>query len=178
MIKKNRLLISFAAVVFILVSSIAVPAGAGDPVHDRLDHAMRLAHSGQFREAIDEVHSVMREAGADDIGPHLSLGLIYFRMKQYDNALAEFNTVITLNPEDPMSHYFLALIYESRALDRQEKAVSIELKKKAIDAWEKFILFQSRRHGPPPPRHIDVKAKHSIDTAKKHLKILKEEIKE
>ncbi|SEM87201.1 Cytochrome c-type biogenesis protein CcmH/NrfG [bacterium A37T11] len=55
-----------------------------------------------------------------------SLGLFSMQSRQFDKAIARFKTVLSVNPDEPESWFYLATSYEN-----------IGLKKEAIEAFEK-----------------------------------------
>jgi tetratricopeptide (TPR) repeat protein len=82
---------------------------------------------------------------------HYNLGVFYTQKQEYDSALAEFQKVLELNPNDPATHYNLGVIYAEflnnkpkammhfkRYLASSPKDKDAERAKKYLLTWEKW----------------------------------------
>jgi tetratricopeptide (TPR) repeat protein len=58
----------------------------------------------------------------DDANAYLNRGVTYFKLKQYDKALSDFNKAIALNPYDPPAYYNRGTIYGK--FQQYDKALS------------------------------------------------------
>jgi tetratricopeptide (TPR) repeat protein len=173
----RKMVVSFLCGLFLLgISPLhghAQEAGSPDPA---LREAMQLANDGKYTEAIDEIKLIIqRQPGTEDIHAHLSLGLVYFKSKQYGHALDEFQKTISIRKETPMAYYFTGLIYEMNALGEIDRTARNSLKMRALESWQNYLEYRSKIK---PKAHKDGKiiVKDGIGLAKRHIKRLKEDL--
>jgi tetratricopeptide (TPR) repeat protein len=62
-----------------------------------------------------------------------NLGVVYFKQKQYDKALDQFQTAIRLKPDFADAYYNLAIVYTQK-----------EMPKEAIEADERYQKLQEK----------------------------------
>lgn len=163
-----RLLVAGVSAIFIAVQAQAMSVG----------EAMDLARNGKPDDAIREIRAIIAQnPAADNIEARLSIGLIYFKTGQYDNALAEFSAVASLRHDNPMAYYFMGMIYEQKALGLPNGDARA-MKQKALDAWQNYLSTSENTppNAPERHRHIGVSKADSIKSAKKHIEVLREEL--
>lgn len=156
---------------------LTVPAQGADKQPSPVRDAMRLAHEGKNAEAIALLKQIIQQApetGAKSA--HLHLGFMYFKAKQYDDALAEFNTTIATDRDMPIAYYFMGLIYEAKA--KIDKANEAFLESKALDAWKNVIDSSERVKEKPRKSHRGITVKEAVEQAKQHVAKLKEELRD
>jgi len=102
---------------------------------DDLDKAARL-----LKQAV-QLNAGIRIAHAD-------LGAIYAEQKRYQEALAEFQVAVKLDPDQPDTHFRMGRLYQTMgkpSAANQEFAKVRELHKKTEDD-----LFEKMSGSPPP----------------------------
>lgn len=158
---------------FFSVPALNIFADTDNPL---LKDAMEMSRNGKHEEAIAAINKIILE-DSSNIQAHISLGLVYYKMKQYDNSLNEFSKTIDIKKESPMAYYFTGLIYEEKAM-AVSGAEAKNLKRKALDAWQNYLAISenSTQETSESHRHIGITKKESIQSAKKHIKVLKEEL--
>ena len=104
-------------IISLLVGSIPLALFAKEPqiTTPSLEHAMQLSRHKKFDDAIKEINEVMKSTGTDIRQAHSSLGLVYYKSKQYDRSLDEFSKVIQIKKESQMAYFFTGLLYEKKA---------------------------------------------------------------
>jgi len=145
-----------------------------------MKHAITLAKEGKYDEAIATMKKVMKsDPSASTLEAHLSLGLIYYKAKQYDNSLNEFTKASEEKNDSSMAYYFLGLVNEKMALGYNEPEVTV-LKKKALGSWKRYLEISAQQSENPSVshKHIGISKKESIKRAKKHIMVLEEELKD
>ena len=174
---KNKLLKIF--IVCFIVGTVFIPsvkAQDEDNESPALKAAMELSFKGKKEQAIQDIKNIIQQDG-QNIQAHTCLGLIYFKNRQYDNALEEFTTVVTIKKESPMAYYFMGLIYEEKAEHISNGAARI-LKTKALEAWQNYLDSTEKTPLKSVKEHqnIGITRKESTERAKKHIAVLKGEI--
>ena len=143
-----------------------------------LAEAVNLAREGKQNEAVEAIKKII--AGMpeqESLEAHLSLGLVYFKGNQHENALSEFSKSVEINKDTPMAYYFMGLIYESKALESGLSAgASGDLKRKALAQWESYLEASEKSEISRSHRHLGISREESIQRAQKHIHILKEEL--
>lgn len=78
---------------------------------DRLHYALALLKAGRTGEGIAELETVQRQ---DPTLPHtwFNLGIAYKRDAQYERALAQFERMVALVADEPVSRYNLGTLYK------------------------------------------------------------------
>lgn len=170
--------IAVALIAALCVSSGAFLFAEGES-NLSLREAVALSKDGRFEESIAAVKEIIgRTSGDENRQAHQGLGLVYFKARQYDNALAEFTTTVSMRKESPMAYYFMALIHEKQAVAEKDAAARKELKGKALASWHNYLAFAGKGGGDPakPRPHIKIKIEKGIKTAKKHIATLEREL--
>ncbi len=132
------------AVLFILSSCAVVsPVPRKESLaYGRYLKGLLSDRSGQNSEASDffrQVRSLDKEA----VAPYWQLGFNYIRQKNYPKAVAEFEEVLRLAPDDTQARYVLALLYTQ--LDYYKKAAGQYVYLLDNDAGDKVKELQLRR---------------------------------
>jgi Tfp pilus assembly protein PilF len=141
-----------------------------------LQQAMRHAKDGNYGLAVEELQQIIRQQ-PDDPRPHTSLGLVYFKTRELDNALAEFSKVTAIRANSPMAFYFMAQIYEGKAVSETDAAATRQLKQKALDAWQSYLATSGTTPRPERHRNIGISMDEAVARAKKHIVILQEDLR-
>jgi len=84
-------------------------------VEARFEYAWFLSCVGRFPEALVEAKRAV-DRDPFSVSANVALGDIYFLAHQDDQAIAQLQHTIGLDPNDPRAHEFLSGIYERRAL--------------------------------------------------------------
>jgi tetratricopeptide (TPR) repeat protein len=94
------------------------------------------------------------------------LGRIYFLQKNYSNAVKEFETTLTIDPEDLQAHYNLMLCYNGLGDDGQAEAHKIRYLRYKADESAQAITGPYRQNHPednnerqPIHEHVSVELK-------------------
>ena len=137
--------------------------------------AMQMDKQGNHDEAIELVKQIIsKNPETENSQAHMSLGMIYFRDGQYDNAIEEFGKAIAIKKKSPMAYYFLGLLYEKKALGTPDTAETQLMKRKALVSWQNYtICVDSSNIRPDGHENIDVTVSEAIRRAGKHIEILK-----
>jgi tetratricopeptide (TPR) repeat protein len=173
---RKIMLIAVALALAGALSPLAADGGsAGQP--PTLRDAMALDRQGKSAEAIALIREIMaRQPDGENFDGHMSLGVVYFRMKKYDDALSEFDRTIAIRKENPMAYYFEGLIYEKKALGESAGAARA-LQEKALVSWKNYLQYAgTARRRPEVHRHIGRSVEDAIRRAKQHISILKEKL--
>ncbi|MBN1823895.1 MAG: tetratricopeptide repeat protein [Endomicrobiales bacterium] len=147
-------------------------------VPPELRDAMELDRQGKHTEAVEKINGVMASRPeSENEKARLSLGLIHYRAKEYDSALGEFSKTLSINRDNPMAHYFKAMIYEKKALGQADAAASSEMKRMALESWESYLAV-SGRAGVESEAHVNIGAKKedAVERARRHIETLKREL--
>ncbi|MFH1369440.1 MAG: tetratricopeptide repeat protein [Elusimicrobiota bacterium] len=140
--------------------------------------AMDLAGAGKYDEAAEGLNRLIsQKPEAENLEARLSLGLVYYKMKRYDNALEEFGKSISISPDNPMAYYFMGMIYEQKAVG-SANGTTRALKQKALDAWQKYLDSSAKpaNSSLSAYKHAGISKKGCVKRAKKHIKVLKGEL--
>lgn len=129
---------------FVLLLSMSMPLNLYSQDENSsetgLKDAMNLSNVGKFSEAIEKLQLLIKQQpDAQGLLAHEHLGFVYFKAKQYDNALNEFEQITRTNADSTISYYYLGLIYEARAIKNTDPGSSKEEKRKALRSWEEFL---------------------------------------
>lgn len=145
--------------------------------HDlSLKDAMGLARARKYDEAIAEIQQlIQKKQDTGTIVEHQHLGFVYFRARQYNNAIDEFSKTIAMEKNSPMAYYFMALIYEKKAINSKNRGDEQDLESKALQAWRDFMTYSGpSRIRPESHRNIGISVKESIRRAERHIRLLEE----
>jgi tetratricopeptide (TPR) repeat protein len=150
-----------------------------------MKEAMDLGRDGKYEQAIQKITDIINSNTQNiDGGTYGFLGIMYYKSKQYDNALNSFSKSIELDPNFPMPYYFLGQTYEKKAVNESDKNIKKDLYKKSLDAWKTFIELTKK---PPkekpktcqsPHKCVKLDMKKKIKKAQKHIANLEEKINE
>lgn len=164
----------------LLLGAAVYLSGAADP--DRpiitLREAVDMARNGKLSEAVTEINRIIAsKPESENLQARLTLGMVYFRAKLNDNALAEFNKAVAIRIDNPMAYYFMGMIYEQKA-SGLPNGQSKEYKKKALEAWLNYLDSTGKTNMSPSEahKHIGISRDESVTRAKKHVQILQQEL--
>jgi len=87
-------------------------------------YARDLKEEGRYDEAIAKLQSVLQQYPRDRVVRN-ELGRIYFLQKKYSDAVKEFETTLTIDPEDLQAHYNLMLCYNGLGDEAKAEAHKI-----------------------------------------------------
>jgi len=168
----------FLAMAVLLLSGIALYVYSKEVSEQScpFKEAMQLANDGKCDEAITLIKQTIKEKrDAESKGAHLNLGLVYYKAKQYDNALDEFVKTVEMNKKSPMAYYFMGLIYEAKAVEENDLKTKKDLQNSALKAWENYLSYSNGKR-PESHRNIGITVEESHKRAKQHIATLKEEL--
>jgi len=152
----------------------ALPAAQQGRKLPTIKEAMELDHQGKHGEAVEAINRIIVEgSAAAKLQAYLSLGLVYFRDGDYDNAVDGFSRALEMSKTNPMANYFLGMIYEKKALGTPSAEVSKDMKMKALKCWQDYMANVGTTKIPDVHRNIGISVKEGIKRAKKHVEILK-----
>jgi len=128
--------------------------GMSYEAHYELGHSLCLG--GQYSAAIDELQNAMQreEAACDSVGACADsenlrnyLGLSYYHLGRYQDALGAYKDALWLKPNDVDTHYFLGMTYvrmgdRSDALD-EYKRLQAANNKNAADLYTRILKMDS-----------------------------------
>lgn len=108
--------------------------------------------TSRFQQAINTLKAL--NARAPSAMGYERLGYIHFKLGQYDESLAAYETAHRLDPSDPASLNGIGVNYMTRYLqgEREDKT----LKRQAMDAWQRSVRVK-----PDQQRIIDLIARYS-----------------
>lgn len=81
--------------------------------NDIFEDAKRLFVEGKFRESA-ELFTKAAEAGYDQKISYLSRGAAHLKLRQADNAIADFGIVIALDDRSPRPYYYRGMAYAQK----------------------------------------------------------------
>src|SRR5437762_4015720 len=84
-------------------------------------YARDLKEEGKYSEAVARLQSVLKQYPRDRVVRN-ELGRIYFLQKKYSDAIEEFETTLSIDPEDLQAHYNLMLCYNGLGDDAKAEA--------------------------------------------------------
>ncbi|MEI8218111.1 MAG: hypothetical protein WCG51_03575 [Elusimicrobiota bacterium] len=175
--QKKTVLFCIAAV---LSGIVILSAHAGEPAlqNPRMQEAMELVKTKNYAAAIDMVtRSIAAGQVADTAETHVFLGALYFKIKQFDNALPEFTQAIASDTNNRMAFWFLGHIYESKALAIADPGQKAAIQRQALESWQHFLVCpRTTATLPVSQKHISISVEESNENAKKHIKILEGEL--
>jgi predicted alternative tryptophan synthase beta-subunit len=76
-----------------------------------------------------------------------------------------------------MAFYFMAQIYEGKAVRETDAAAARQLKQKALDAWQSYLATSGTTPRPESHRNIGISVDEAVARAKKHIVILQEDLR-
>jgi len=140
---------SGAAEAFRSLIRITNDPGFSFKAHYELGHSLCMLN--QFTEAVDELQEAIRLEGEDCKAPDACvdsenirsyLGLAFYRLKRYPEALQAFHEAARLKPDDNDNIYFLGLTYvqmgqKANAFAKYQQLLSVD-KKGAADLYDQI----------------------------------------
>jgi tetratricopeptide (TPR) repeat protein len=90
-----------------------------------------LEEQGKIQEAIEHLEKASTIKNPDE-DLHYSLGSLYFKLAQYEDAFSHFKTVIDMMPQDPQAYYFAG-----------RSAQSLGQSDLARGYYEKYLQFKT-----------------------------------
>ena len=168
--------IIIAAVFAVLLFQCITMAQQSKPL-PTLKQAMEMDHKGKHADAVEAIKRIINE-GPETKREHayVDLGFVYFRDGDFDNALKGFSKAIELKKDNPLSYYFIGLIYEKKALSTSKPELIKEMKIKALEAWQEYLKYVTSPKIIPSEAHkyIGITVKEGIKRAKNHVEMLQE----
>jgi tetratricopeptide (TPR) repeat protein len=110
-------------------------------------YARDLKEEGKYDEAITKLQSVLQQYPRDRVVRN-ELGRIYFLQKRYSDAVREFETTLTIDPEDLQAHYNLMLCYNGLGDDAKAEAHKIRYLRYKADESSQAITGPYRQNHP------------------------------
>ena len=104
------------------------PRKVANPLNDLLDEAQRNIDSNNFEAAIAPLQTFIAEK-PDVAFAHFQLGYTYTALKRRDEARAEYERAIALDPKMPEAHLNLGILL----LDKQQYAAAVAPLTKAVE---------------------------------------------
>ncbi len=154
----------------------AQPQGRPSPT---LKDAVAMARDGRCDEAIELIKKIISQnPPQENKEAYLSMGVVYFKCKKYDNALNAFESAAGIMKESPMAYYFIGMIYEKKAVGETERDAARLMKQKALDAWQLYLTYSGKTEMKSLGSHRNacVTVENGVATAKKHVKLLTEDL--
>jgi tetratricopeptide (TPR) repeat protein len=98
--------------------------------NDLFENAKSLFVEGKFRESA-EAFTKAAEAGYDRSISYLSRGAAYLKLREADNAIADFSSVIVLDEKSPRAYYYRGMSHAqnkdySKAVEDFSKAIELK----------------------------------------------------
>jgi len=144
----------------LLVSATVIAADVQQSEKKEFFQAIKDSNEGALQKAVDELKAVIKSGdAAAQKEAHFHLGIVYYKMKDYKDALTEFKIVESVDQKHALAYYFLGLVNEADFVASRAKAD----KGNAIAAWENYL------------RYADPSHKDRISYANDHLNALKKE---
>jgi Flp pilus assembly protein TadD len=110
-------------------------------------YARDLKEEGKYDEAIAKLQSVLQQYPRDRVVRN-ELGRIYFLQKKYSDAVKEFETTLTIDPEDLQAHYNLMLCYNGLGDDGKAEAHKVRYLRYKADESSQAITGPYRQNHP------------------------------
>ena len=110
-------------------------------------YARDLKEEGKYDQAIARLQSVLQQYPRDRVVRN-ELGRIYFLQKKYSQAVKEFETTLSIDPEDLQAHYNLMLCYNGLGDDAKAEAHKIRYLRFKADESSQAITGPYRQNHP------------------------------
>jgi len=110
-------------------------------------YARNLKEEGKYDEAIAKLQGVLKQYPRDRVVRN-ELGRIYFLQKQYSDAVREFETTLSIDPEDLQAHYNLMLCYNGLGDEAKAEAHKIRYLRFKADESSQAITGPYRQNHP------------------------------
>lgn len=89
--------------------------------NDLFQEAQHSFVTGDFQKSI-ELFSQSEAEGCNPVNVHLSIGVAYLQLKEYDRAIEEFGKVMGIDPDNERAHYYRGVAYmNKKEYERAEK---------------------------------------------------------
>lgn len=113
-----------------LARSKETPSGISPEVQQEFDNALDALNAGHTEEATRTFLALTR-SHAELGGPHANLGMIYRQAGRADEAVAELEQAVKLNPQQPVFLNQLGIAYRqqgkfAQAREAYEKAIALD----------------------------------------------------
>ena len=129
----------------------AIQLGYDEP-HAYSSRGMFHAAVGNFDKAIEDYTTALaRDKEGTDIAPLFNRAAVYMTLQQYDNAVADYDAVITKQPELTSAYGQRAVAHKlagnlDDAISDFDKAIEISPRNVSALMGRGFIYFQKRQH--------------------------------
>jgi tetratricopeptide (TPR) repeat protein len=110
-------------------------------------YARDLKEEGKYDEAISRLQNVLKQYPRDRVVRN-ELGRIYFLQKKYSEAVKEFETTLSIDPEDLQAHYNLMLCYNGLGDDAKAEAHKVRYLRFKADESSQAITGPYRQTHP------------------------------
>ncbi|MCB4792891.1 MAG: hypothetical protein LHV68_13560 [Elusimicrobia bacterium] len=143
---------------------------------DGIKDAMVLSNSGKSGQAVEKLKQIIgQRQGQEKSTAQMHLGFVYFKDRQFDNALNEFTGVLTVDKDRTLAYYYLGLIYEAKALSETDLQSSKEQKLKALQAWQEFLRCAAiTEKKAEAHKNRGMNKENDLKLAERHIQMLKE----
>ena len=108
-------------------------------------YARDLKEEGKYNEAIAKLQNVLKQYPRDRVVRN-ELGRIYFLQKKYTDAVKEFETTLSIDPEDLQAHYNLMLCYNGLGDEAKAEAHKIRYLRFKADESSQAITGPYRQN--------------------------------
>jgi tetratricopeptide (TPR) repeat protein len=110
-------------------------------------YARNLKEEGKYDQAITRLQSVLKQYPRDRVVRN-ELGRIYFLQKKYSDAVQEFETTLSIDPEDLQAHYNLMLCYNGLGDEGKAEAHKLRYLRFKADESSQAITGPYRQNHP------------------------------
>jgi len=110
-------------------------------------YARDLKEEGKYNEAVSRLQSVLKQYPRDRVVRN-ELGRIYFLQKKYSEAVKEFETTLSIDPEDLQAHYNLMLCYNGLGDEAKAEAHKVRYLRFKADESSQAITGPYRQNHP------------------------------
>jgi Flp pilus assembly protein TadD len=110
-------------------------------------YARDLKEEGKYDEAASKLQSVLKQYPRDRVVRN-ELGRVYFLQKKYSEAVKEFETALSIDPEDLQAHYNLMLCYNGLGNEAKAEAHKVRYLRYKADESSQAITGPYRQKHP------------------------------
>jgi TolA-binding protein len=110
-------------------------------------YARNLKEEGKYEQAIAKLQSVLKQYPRDRVVRN-ELGRIYFLQKKYSDAVREFESTLSIDPEDLQAHYNLMLCYNGLGEEAKAEAHKVRYLRYKADESAQAITGPYRQNHP------------------------------
>jgi tetratricopeptide (TPR) repeat protein len=122
--------------------ALAISAGSASLAFADLDQGMGFFRSGKYAEAAAEFQAMVDHAPNYDFGYYM-LGLSFFKMNKYDQAIENIKKAIELNGDKFEYHHAEASVYRAKGENRQALAILNDAEG-LVDGSTKYAFYSLR----------------------------------